>query len=199
MVDINNTYSNDCLYDCKELIRKHISSSSLNINCEDIISVLYEPIDTDKFKAWLDRNINTFKTKQIIQPYFKKAFIAELNKGSFKVESKVVDCTSLIQALRDSDVKVLSNDTLYLNVLWSIIIRKGMTEEQAKDLNRKIIAYLKKGQTFADYIELVKNSKALKPYEIDWAKVQTEYEIEEERWNKLWEEAVLTGVENYDR
>ena len=194
-----NSYSNDCLYECKELMRKHVASSSLKINCDDISSALREEIDIEKFKAWFDRNINTFKTKQNIQSYFNRAFLKELEKGTFKLEVKVLSHITLIQALREKGVKILSDDTCYIDVMWTYIYRHGCPIEVIQDLNHKIVDYMKEGQVFADYLSLVRKAKALQPYAIDWDKINSLYIKEVTEWNAMLDELYMAGVDNNDR
>lgn len=189
-------YSNDCLFECKELLRECVSSSSLNINCDDITNALHEEIDVDKFKTWLERNINTFKTKQNIQSYFNRAFFKELDKGTFKLEQQAVEVATLSTALRNKGVKVTSSDTAYIEIMWQEIVRLGMTEEQAINLNHKIVDYMKEGQTFQDYIGLVKKSKALEGYKIDWNKIEVKYQKAIEKWDRVLNQLSLEALPN---
>lgn len=191
--------SNDCLLNCKELIRKHVSSSSLNVSCDEIINALTEEIDIEKFKAWFDRNIDYFKTKQNIQPYFNRAFQKELDKGTFKLEVLTVSSVTLIQALREKGVKILGDDTCYIDVMWTWIYRHGCPIELIQELNHKIVGYMKEGQNFQDYLTLVKKAKALQGYTIDWKTIQAIYEKEIAEWNELLDELYLAGGNDDDR
>jgi len=193
MNEKNTNNSNDCLFECKELMRKHISSSSLNINCEDTLSVLTEEIDVDKFKAWFDRNINTFKSKQNIQTYFNRAFHKELEKGTFKLEEVGWNATTLFQALRERGVKVIQDDTCYICVMWEAYARVGVKIETVQELNHKIVDFMKEGQTTQDYIDIVKKSKTLSEYNIDWDKVQETYEKEIAEWHRILDELSAIG------
>ena len=199
MIDKTTNYSNDCLYECKELMREHVLNSCLDINCDDICSALYEEIDIDKFKAWFDRNVNTFKSKQNIQTYFKRAFLTELNRKTFELKVEAVNSQFLIEALRDKGIKILADDTCYIDVMWTYVHKLGCPIEMIQDLNHKIVDYMKEGQTFKDYLDLVKKSKALKPYSIDWKHVEEQYLTELAKWNAVLDEMYITGVENYDR
>lgn len=180
-------YSN-VLIVCKEQICACISNSSLNINCDDITSMLTQEIDVNKFKAWFESNLNYFKTKTNPNSYFKKAFISELNKGRFKLEEKVIDTSTLTKAMRDKGIEVLSNDTAYIEIMWLEIIKQGMSVDAIVELNHKIIGYMEKGQKFADYVYLVKRSNAIKAYNIDWDKIQKHYEEEISEWDKMLNE-----------
>lgn len=196
MIDTNTNYSNVCLFDCKEKVREHVSSSCLNIDCDDILNALTEEIDVNKFEAWFDRNINNFKTKQNIQTYFKRAFISELNKGTFKLNEISVDMSQLVSAMRGKGIKVLSDDTCYLELMWLEIVRKGMPIEAIQQLNRKVIDYMHSGQTFADYVSLIKKSNAVKPYDIDWDKVEAQSKAELEWWTRMLNNLSLEVIPN---
>lgn len=196
-----NNYSNDCLFDCKERVRECVSSSSLNISCDDITNALHEEIDVDKFKTWLERNINTFKTKQDIQSYFNRAFFKELDKGTFKLAKKVevervVEVTSLSLALREKGIEVLGNHTCYIEIMWQHIIRKGMKEIDAIELNHEIVGGMKSGQTVKDYIALVKKHIKLKGYKVDWEAINKEYQVAIDEWTRILNEISLEALPN---
>lgn len=182
MIDKNTDMSNVCIDMCKEEVREHVSSSCLNIDVEDITSVLYEPIDIDKFKAWFDRNLSTFKTKQIIQPYFKRAFLNELNKGTFKEEKIALDTTSLVNTMREKGIKVSNDDPLYLEIMWEEIFKAGIKDEVAVNLNRHVIDYMEQGQDFQMYLYYIKHNNGLRGLTIDWDKIDSEYQ----RQLKVW-------------
>ena len=198
MIDKTNNNSNNCLFECKELVREHVASSCLNIDCDDYLDAIHEEIDFDKFVEWFDDNLNNFKTKQLQSIYFKKAFIRELNKGKFKLITRVVDITSLVNAMREKGIKVLGDNTAYLQLMWQEYIRLGVGEEQAQTLNQNILNYMKKDQTFDDYIALVRKSKTLRPYKLDWDKLQKRYEEAIEEWDRILNELSLE-VSAYDR
>ena len=185
----NNTCSNDLYCKCKELMREHVVKSSLNINCDDIFNALTEEIDIIKFKSWFDRNITQFKTKQNIQTYFKKAFMNELKNGSFKVEEIHIDTTSLVSALRNKGIKVTDIDPLYLEIMWEHIIKAGMPIKDCESLNHKAVDYLKEGQVFDDYVDIIKRSNAVKHYNVDWDSISQELNVEMKKW-----ESVLEGI-----
>lgn len=180
-----NTNSNDCLNECKELIRKHISSSSLKIDCEDIISVIQKPLDANLFKGWLDRNIGTFISKTNIQTYFKKAFINEMFKGTFDVKEPNTNPHTLIEALRNKGVIITSSETLFLDIMWRAYLKRGMKIEDIQKLNNQIVNYMQKGEAFEDYVSYVKRSKTTKPYDVDWGTIQKEYDQEITTWEDL--------------
>ena len=176
---------------CKEQISAHVSNSCLSIDCEDITNALTEEIDIDKFIEWFDRNIDTFKTKQIIQPYFKRAFLTELNRGTFKLKTVVLNVITLADVMKQKGISISTDDTLYMGVMWGEIYRRGMSADQIALLNRKVLDYMESGQTFADYVALIKRSNAIKVYEVDWDKVNAEYETELAKCKKILNELAL--------
>ena len=183
----NCMYSND-LSVCKEQLRECVYNSCLGINCDDILDALHEPIDMFKFAEWFGFSVGIIQTKQNKQSYFNKAFLSELNKGRFKIKEFYLDTTSLIKALRDKEIKVLSNDTAYIEIMWETILKSGLSIDSATELNHKIVDYMKKGQSFTDYVELVKKSKALKDYKIDWMAIDKKYQEEINRWTQMLNE-----------
>ena len=176
-------YSNE-LIACKEQLCACIKESSLNIDCDDIKNTLTGEIDIAKFKKWFETNLSYFKTKQNPNSYFKKAFITELQKGRFDIDAIVIDTSTLIRALRKKGIEVLSDDTAYVEIMWLEIIKQGMKIEDIVKLNHKILDYMKSGQSFQDYVNLVRKSNAIKGYSIDWDKIQKDYEEELELWDK---------------
>lgn len=186
--------SNDCLKNCKELIRKHVSNSSLNVSCDEIINALTEAIDIEKFKAWYDRNIDYFKTKQNIQPYFNKAFQKELEKGTFEIKEPNTNPLTLVEALRNKGIIITPRDVLYIDIMWKVYLKRGMKIEDVQKLNNQIVNYMQKGEAFEDYISYVKRSKTTKPYNLDWGELQKEYDRE----ITIWEELISLKEDNKD-
>lgn len=181
----NNTSSNDCLYDCKEQMRECVSSSNLNIDCEQAISALTREIDIEKFKAWLERNKSYIQTKQNIQSYFNRAFLKELEKGTFDVKLVSWNSTTLFNAMRGKGINVIQDDTCYITLMWNYYVKAGVKIDLIQELNHKIVDFMKEGQTTQDYINLVKKSKALQDYKVDWKKLQEDYEIEIADWHRI--------------
>lgn len=185
---INNTnISNDCLNECKEQMCACIKESSLDINCDEIKNALTQEIDIKKFKTWFQANTNNFKTKTNPHSYFKKAFLAELSKGKFEVEEISIDTGSLMRAFELKGIIATSDDSLYAELMWETIIKAGMAIESVVELNHKIVGYMKKDQTFQDYVSLVKRSKAIKSYNVDWEKIQERYSSLLSKWDKTME------------
>ena len=189
-------YSND-LFVCKEQLCECMRNVSLNIDYNDVLETLDEPIDINKFEEWLRFSIGIIQTKQNKQSYFKKAFISELNKGRFKMKKLSIDTSSLIKAIRHKGIPVVSNDTCYIEIMWSEILKAGMPIDKAVELNHKVIDFLKSDQIFNDYVSLVKNSKALAAYKINWETIQSIYYTEIDNWDKMLNE--LSEGEFYEK
>ena len=188
MID-NTNVSNVCLNECKEQMRMCITESSLNINCDDTINTLTQEIDIRKFKTWYESNINNFKSKTNPNSYFKKAFLSELAKGTFKPLKKRVDATTLASALRSKGIAVSSDNALFIELMWQEIYELSGDENLLIELNHKILDYMKADQTFEDYVSLVKRSKAVKAYTVDWEKIQKKYSSLLDSWEKMIEGA----------
>ena len=184
-------YSNVCLIECKEIVRKCIVSSSLNINCDEILTYIQEEIDTDKFDSWLQFNLETFKSKTNQASYFKKSFLNELSKGTFKKEHLyfLPNTQPLINAMRDKNITILADETAYLYVMWDYLLNiKKIDEKTCVELNNKVITYMHDGQTFSDYKKLLKNSKTLKEYGVDWELIDQKAQEYIGGWNNILNE-----------
>ena len=181
----NTNRSNDCLNECKEQIRKCLSSSSLKVNVDDITSVIVKPINVNSFKDWLDHNLNTFNSKTNIHTYFKKAFINEMSKGTFDYKEPAINPTTLIEALRNKGVTITADNTLYIDIMWRYYLKRGMKIEEIQKLNSQIVAFMVQGQTFEDYISLVKRSKPTKAYAINWLAIEVEYRGSKQVWDDI--------------
>ena len=196
MINTNTNYSNDCLYVLKEQMRECVTSSYLDLDCDDIFSALTCDIDINKFKTWLDFNLNTFKSKQNIQTYFKKAFYKEVDRGTFKPTELKIDVSSLVRAMKDKGIVITTDDPLYLEIMWEEIFKAGIKEDVVINLNRLIVGYMEKGQDFKMYLYYVKHSNALKGLTIDWDKIDREYEKELACWKRILNELSLEALPN---
>ena len=193
---MNKTLSNDMLCKCKEIICERINSSCLNINVDDILNCVHEEIDSNKFNSWFDYNLQTFQNKQNQTSYFKKAFINELNKGTFKVEeiTYIPNTQEFINELRLNGMVLLADDTVYLSVLWEELLNTyKMPEDAARELNRNIINY-KPEQTFSEYKELIKKSNTIKALNVDWNLI----EQKAAKLNMSWDELLNDLESEYD-
>lgn len=184
----DNVYSNDLLLECKELIRKCVSNSCLKVNCDEILTCVHEPIDTDKFESWLSFNLETFKSKTNQSSYFKKSFVNELNKGTFTISKVeyIPNTQELINQMREKIV-LLADDTAYLTVLWDYMLNDKKIElSTCKKLNQQVIVYMT--GTFEDYKSLLKRSNTLKPYNVDWELIDKRTAEYINSWNQTLDE-----------
>lgn len=183
--------SNDLICNCKELVRECIDNSSLNINCDDVVACIHEEIDVEKFKTWFQFNLDKFKSKTNQNTYFKKSFLNELEKGTFEyIRLHYIPNTQpFINDLRNKGICVLANDCAYLFVIWDNLINYcKVPVDVARELNRKILNYLTPNNNFEDYKALLRKSKTLSTYNIDWNKVEDETNKFIADWNKTLDE-----------
>ena len=189
--ELNIGYSNDCLYECKELVRECVNKSSLQIDCDEIVACIHEEIDIEKFKSWLSFNLVNFKSKTNQTSYFKKSFENELKKGTFKVSAKVdylPNTQELINEMRNKGIVILADDTDWLNVAWWHILNETkLPMSECMKLNRTILRYMKT-EKFSEYQKLLMNSNTLKPLGIDWKTIEQEAIVARRHWIDIMEE-----------
>lgn len=192
-----NNVSNVCIVDSKEFVRKCVNNSFLKVNVDEILECVCEEIDTDKFESWFKFNLQTFISKTNQTSYFKKALTNEIQKGSFKVNhiEYLPSIQPFINALKDKGIVVLADDSGYLSVLWEELFDKyKVSVDVACKLNRQILEYMKPGQTFADYKELLKKSNTLKPYRIIWEEIDEKANQFNEKWNEMLNEMEMESA-----
>ena len=194
----NNTNNSNILssFNHKELLRERVASSNLNITADRVINACTNEIDINKFDLWFEDNKDKIANANNRQRYFDKAFLDQYNKGTFKLKEIAVETSQLVDAMRGKGIKVTSNDTAYIFLMWQEIARQGMNEEEIIKLNHKIIDYMSKEQTFADYVSLVKRSNAIKAYDVDWEKIEKTYQEEIEWWDRALNELSLEALPN---
>lgn len=183
--------------DMKEIIRVCISNSNLKVNCDDILSCIHEEIDTDKFSSWLSFNLDNFKSKTNQASYFKKSFLNELDKGTFKLVKihYLPNTQPLINEMRERNMMILAEDSAYLYVMFDYLLNvKKIDINTISLLNRKVLSYMSDDQTFADYKKLLKSANTLKPYNVEWELIDKQTTELNEKWNMM-----LDGLESvYD-
>lgn len=192
-----NNVSNVCIVDSKEFVRRCVSNSFLKVNVDEILECVCEEIDTDKFESWFKFNLQTFISKTNQTSYFKKALTNEIQKGSFKVNhiEYLPSIQPFINALKDKGIVILADDSGYLSVLWEELFNKYKIDaDAARKLNRRILEYMKPGQTFADYKELLKKSNTLKPYGIIWEEIDEKANQFNGNWNKMLDEMEMESA-----
>ena len=175
------------LKNCKLVVSKLINNSNLNISCDEITSHIREEIDTDKFSSWLNYNLDKFKSKTNQASYFKKAFVNELERGTFTLVrvQNIPTTQPLINELRNKGIVLYADDTAYLYVLWEQLINYyKIPYDLAKEINRQAINSLGISDTFDTFKKLIKNSTLLKGYRIDWENIELKTIVFISQWNK---------------
>lgn len=98
--------------------------------------------------------------------------------------------------MQNRGIKVLASDSIFLDVLFTYLINeKGVSKEECIELNHKVVDYMKTDR-FSEYERLVRKSKTLKPYHIDWDYIDCNLEKKINEWNELTQEVV--GEANND-
>ena len=165
--ELYNSLSNDLLLECKDKVRACINRSSLNIDCDDIVACIHDEIDTDAFEAWIEYNLDNFKSKSNQTSYFKKSFLNELQKGRFKLKPTVdylPNTQELINEMRDKGVIILADDTDWLNVAWMHILNDiKVSKNECKAINHSILKDMFT-TNFDEYKNLLMNHKSLQKY-----------------------------------
>ena len=183
--ELNNI--NKCITDIKSII----SSSCLNINCDDILTYIHEEIDADKFQTWFNFNLDNFKNKSNQNQYFKKSFINELQKGTF-TPSKVYHLPvtePLINELRSKGVVILADDSAYLYTMWEELLNHyKVPRDICVQVNRFAINNLQITSEFKHYVQLIQNNSLFKPYNINWADIKHRTDAFIKRWNETLDE-----------
>ena len=146
-----------------------------------------EDFDSEVFNSWLVSK--DIEHKNNPNAYIRSCFVKELQKGTFKPQPKVEylpNTQVLINDLREKGVCVLADDTAYISVLWNYILSEtSLGIDECRQLNRKLVAYLKQGSSFNEYKTLLKKSNTLKKFNIDWKLIDKKTEDYIGKWNKL--------------
>lgn len=172
--------------DLKRSVCECISTSSLNINCDDIIECVREDIDINKFKTWLQYNENKIKSKTNQTSYFKKSFLIELEKGTFKPKNKdnyldveILDLTlptlyKYLPMFTDNVKEGFGDETFFIENLQIYLYRNDiLTIDEINVLNSKVLNYITTFENvkLSDYREYIKKSQLLKG-KVDWEEVE---------------------------
>ena len=156
--------------------------------------------DLEIFNKWV--NDNYIKTKNNPNAYVRKIFQKELEKGTFmnntpKIEY-VPSCTLLFNAMREKGIKVIPNDTLYIQIFENYLLdKKILTPDELIENNHGGIKFLLdkiKEPTSTDFINAFKRSKMLKGKTIDYEWIASIYGKQLKEWNEL-----LGFIENQER
>ena len=172
---------------CKLVVRDIIIKSNLNVSCDEVLTRIHEEIDTDKFSSWLNYNLDKFKSKTNQASYFNKAFANELERGTFTLIKlqHLPNTQPLINELRSKGIVLLADDTAYLYVMWDQLLNyTKIPFNVATEVNRQAINSLGISDTFDTFKKLIKNSKLLKDYRIDWDNIELKTIVFISNWNK---------------
>ena len=143
--------------------------------------------DIDSFNEWLIEKDIANKINP--SAYVKSCFAKELEHGTYKARTEIKYIPAyqpLINAMREKGICVLNDDCVYLGCLWDYLLEdKKLGIDTCKKLNHQVVDYMEKGQSFIDYVNLLKNSNTLKKYEIDWLVVDERAKKELHERNEL--------------
>lgn len=183
MLEIETLLSNELSkYDCDEF---HIYTL-----IELIHPLLVKPREISKAKvlAWLAEKNLAFKSNPVA--FLKKAFVEELNKGTFDKGGQHCYLPPLLNALEKHGIKVIKQDTEYMSIMFDYLINQEiMTNQELIEFNHKAIKYLaNKGMTTSEFITLWKKSKIGKERQINWVEIDHLAEQQQEKWVELIKE-----------
>ena len=169
MLELENYLSN-------ELSKCNCSKNQITQFISNLHPLLVKPreIDIKKVAGWLaDKNL-AFKNNPIL--WLNKAFIEELNNGTFDKVERHCCLHPFLVFLKQNGIKVEKNADAYLSTMFDYFINQGLfTEQELIDFNHKAVDYLaNKNKTTKDFIELWQKSKVCKERNIDWNAIKAE-------------------------
>ena len=183
---------NNCLFELKRTLGECATTSCLNINVDEILNCVHEDIDTDKFKGWLEYNLDKIKSKTNQTSYLKKSFQIEQSKGTFKKEPQIEylpNTQPLLNALREKGISVSYVQSAYISVLFDYLLNTlKINKDTLTTLNHQILDYMKPNQCCDDYIKFIKKSKVIKKLDIDWNYIDEKSKKELEAWEEMFED-----------
>ena len=143
--------------------------------------------DFEKIEDWLSKKNLPYKSNPIA--FLEKAFIEELEIGTFEITPKVCDIHGLIIALAENAIAVKENASCYLSVMFNYLINEGYaSQEEIVNANHKAVELLaKKGKTTDDFIELWKKSKLCKERGVAWGEIDKKAKIIVQNCVSIWE------------
>lgn len=181
-----NSNSHKDLYNC--IIDRDSNSKTAEETVKYIKDLCFKKsLNFDKVVAEIIKVVERTPDIARINPYVK----AIANKvdverfGNAKV-NYVPNVQPLINDLRDKKILILADDTVWLSVTWKHILNHTPIDlNECMALNHKIVAYMlsHNERTFEEYKSLLKKSKALKEYEIDWKAIEDKVCVEIMAWN----------------
>lgn len=140
--------------------------------------------DENKFEEWLKEKNVAFKSNP--SAWLRKVFPQELERGAFEKRKVVVGYpVVLVQVMREKGIHISSEEGTYITVIWQHYIDTGFEPSAVAGLNHKIVDYMQSGQGLQDYIALLKKSKTLAPYKINWEDVDKDYQKLMNDWDEV--------------
>lgn len=145
-------------------------------------------IDKDKVINWL--KTLDFTTIKNPLAYLSRAFPNQFDKGAFDVKAEkkpIIETTSLFEALRANGIRVLPEDTVYIDVMLNTLLDFGFSAKEIKDLNRRVIEHMMKNKsdTSTEFIEYYKKARRIKSNTDYWLKVEKLVKDEETELNYI--------------
>ena len=126
-----------------------------------LVNANKELFSEEKFRNWYWENNIEFKSNP--DKYLKAIFEKELKDGRFKPDQLVPNCLPLFNAMRQANIEVNHNDTLYISVMEKHLLQEGqITIEELRELNHTILNYIVgkyEKPTSKHFIEMFKKSK----------------------------------------
>ncbi|MCK9577026.1 MAG: hypothetical protein M0R51_14075 [Clostridia bacterium] len=151
-------------------------------------------IDKEQVINWL--KTLDFATIKNPLAYLQRAFPNQFDKGVFDVKEEkkpIIETTSLFEALRANGIRVLPEDTVYIDVMLNTLLDFDFSVNDIKDLNRKVIEHMLKSKdnTSTAFIEYYKKAKKIKGNTDYWLKVEKLAKEEDAELNYI-----LKGLEH---
>ena len=88
--------------------------------------------------------------------------------------------TNYFNDLRAKGIEVRQNDTIWIDIFCGYVLKKKLiTPDQLNKALHKTVDVLKKGQSTADAIDL------LRKFDIDYTPIDKQYEISLTKWKEL--------------
>ena len=145
-------------------------------------------IDKDKVIGWL--KTLDFTTIRNPLAYLSRAFPNQFDKGVFDVKAEkkpIIETTSLFEVLRANGIRVLPEDTVYIDTMLNTLLDFGFSVNDIKNLNRKVIEHMLKSKdnTSTEFIEYYKKARRIKSNTDYWLKVEKLAKDEETELNYI--------------
>lgn len=187
------------LIDLKRSVCECITTSCLNINCDEVIECVRENIDINKFKSWLKYNENKIKSKTNQTSYFKKSFLNELEKGTFKpIDRGDYNQSEILSLVLPTLYKYLpifntniddafGDETFFIENLQLYIYENDiLTIEQLNILNERVMGYITtfENPKLSDYREYIKKTQSLKG-KVDWEEIERREMKDKQEFDEL--------------